>query len=60
MTQKTSKFLGLTGKPPIAKAIKNGANTRRFPTILGDCCAEVVLENSKLVATTVFETDALA
>jgi hypothetical protein len=31
-----------------------------IPSILGDCCAEVLLENSKLVATTVFETDALA
>ena len=41
-----SKCLAITYKRPSLKAIRDLANYPRFPTIRGNCCAEVVLESS--------------
>ena len=41
--RKPSKFLAFAGEWPNSKAIRELGNTPRFPTIPGNCCAEVVL-----------------
>ncbi len=51
--RKPSKFLAITGKWPRSKAIRDLANHPQFPTVPGDCCAEVVLESSMDLASLV-------
>jgi|SRR5665213_208560 len=51
--RKTSKFLAVTRKWRSLKANRDLANHPRFPTIRGNCCAEVVLESSMEMANSI-------
>ena len=43
---KASKSLAITRSTPFSEVIRDLLNHPRFPTIRGNCCAEVVLEKS--------------
>ena len=44
LPRKPNDFLAVTGKWPGSKAVRELGNHPLFPTIPGNCCAEVVLE----------------
>ena len=48
--RKPNDFLAVTVEWPLSTAIRELGNTPRFPTISGNCCAEVVLESSTALA----------